>query len=215
MKYKAVLFDLDGTLLDTLEDLADSMNAALARLGAPQHPTRDYRYFVGDGVMELSRRVLPADRRDEATIKATAAAMGEEYNQRWAAKTKPYPGIPELLDALTTRRIVMTVLSNKNNEFTQLCVKQLLGRWRFDVVQGLDKTIHKKPDPSGALAIAQRLGMAPADFLYLGDTNTDMKTATAAGMFPVGALWGFRTAEELTANGAKVLIAQPMDLLKL
>jgi len=215
MKYKAVLFDLDGTLLNTLGDLADSMNASLARLGAPQHPTPDYRYFVGDGVLELSRRVLPANRRDEATIKAVAAAMREEYSQRWAAKTRPYPGIPELLDALTARGVAMAVLSNKNNDFTKLCVEKLLGRWRFDVVQGLDETIHKKPDPSGALAVARRLKLTPADFLYLGDTNTDMKTAVAAGMFPVGALWGFRTAEELTTNGAKALIAKPMDLLAL
>ena len=215
MNYKAVLFDLDGTLLDTLDDLADSMNAALARLGAPQHPTPAYRHFVGDGVIELCRRVLPAGRRDEATIKAAAAAMRDEYNQRWAAKTRPYPGIPELLDALTARRVALVVLSNKNNDFTQLCVKKMLGRWRFDVVQGLDETIHKKPDPSGALAVARRLDIAPADFLYLGDTNTDMKTALAAGMFPVGALWGFRTAEELTAHGAKALIAQPADLLTL
>ncbi len=215
MNYKAVLFDLDGTLLDTLDDLADSMNAALARLGAPQHPTPAYRHFVGDGVIELCRRVLPADRRDEATIKAAAAAMGDEYKQRWTAKTRPYPGIPELLDALTARRVAMAVLSNKNNDFTQLCVKKMLGRWRFDVVQGLDGTIHKKPDPSGALSVARRLAIAPADFLYLGDTNTDMKTAVAAGMFPVGVLWGFRTAEELTAHGAKVLISQPMDLLAL
>ena len=109
----------------------------------------------------------------------------------------------------------MAVLSNKNNNFTQLCVKKLLGRWRFDVVQGLDETIHKKPDPSGALSVARQLAVAPADVLYLGDTNTDMKTAVAAGMFPVGALWGFRMAEELTASGAKVLMAHPMDLMKL
>jgi phosphoglycolate phosphatase len=215
MNYKAVLFDLDGTLLDTLEDLADSMNAALGRVGAPPHPVADYRYFVGDGVLTLCHRVLPADRRDDATVKAAAAAMRDEYGARWAAKTRPYPGIPELLDALTARGIAMAVLSNKNNDFTRLCVGKLLGRWRFDAVQGLDETIHKKPDPSGALAVAQRLKIAPADVLYLGDTNTDMKTAVAAGMFPVGALWGFRTAEELTANGAKVLIAKPMDLLTL
>ncbi|MBI5819169.1 MAG: HAD family hydrolase [Verrucomicrobia bacterium] len=215
MNYKAVLFDLDGTLLDTLEDLADSMNAVLARLDAPQHPVPAYRYFVGDGVLELCRRVLPADRRDEATVKAAAAAMGDEYGRRWTAKTQPYPGIPELLDTLTERQVKMAILSNKNNNFTKLCVEKLLGRWRFDVVQGLDETIHKKPHPSGAVAVARRLKIAPADFLYLGDTNTDMKTAVAAGMYPVGALWGFRTAEELTANGAKVLISKPADLLSL
>lgn len=215
MNYKAVLFDLDGTLLDTLEDLADSMNAVLAGLGAPQHSVPAYRYFVGDGVLELCRRVLPADRRDEATVKVAAAAMGDEYGKRWAEKTRPYPGIPELLDTLTERRVKMAILSNKNNNFTKLCVEKLLGRWRFDVVQGLDETIHKKPHPSGAVAVARRLKIAPADFLYLGDTNTDMKTAVAAGMYPVGALWGFRTAEELTANGAKVLISKPADLLSL
>ncbi len=215
MNYKAVLFDLDGTLLDTLDDLADSMNAALTRVGAPPHPVADYRYFVGDGVLTLCHRVLPADRRDETTIKAAAAAMRDEYGARWAAKTRPYPGIPELLDALTSRGVAMAVLSNKNNDFTKLCVEKLLGRWKFDAVQGLDETVHKKPDPSGALSVARRLKLAPADFLYLGDTNTDMKTAVAAGMFPVGALWGFRTAEELTAHGAKVLIAKPMDLLSL
>ena len=215
MKYKAVLFDLDGTLLDTLDDLADSMNAALATLGAPQHPAAAYRYFVGDGVVELCRRVLPADRRDEATVKAAAAAMRDAYGQRWAVKTRPYPGVPELLDGLTARGVAMAVLSNKNNDFTRLCVEKMLGRWRFGVVQGLDETIHKKPDPSGALSVARRLKTEPADFLYLGDTNTDMKTAVAAGMFPVGALWGFRTAEELTASGAKTLIANPVDLLAL
>lgn len=215
MNYKAVLFDLDGTLLDTLEDLADSMNAVLSRLDAPQHSVPAYRYFVGDGVLELCRRVLPADRRDEATVKAAAAAMGDEYGKRWAEKTRPYPGIPELLDVLTERCVKMAILSNKNNNFTKLCVEKLLGRWRFDVVQGLDETIHKKPHPSGAVAVARRLKIAPADFLYLGDTNTDMKTAVAAGMYPVGALWGFRTAEELTANGAKVLISKPADLLSL
>ena len=213
MKFKAVLFDLDGTLLNTLNDLADSMNATLGRLGFPEHPADAYRYFVGDGVGELCRRALPRDGADEATIKKAVVMMREEYGRRWNQKTRPYVGVPELLEELTGRRVKMAVLSNKPDDFTKLCVKQLLGSWRFDVVKGLDENIRKKPDPSGALLVARTLGMVPADFVYLGDTNTDMQTAVAAGMFPAGALWGFRTAEELTASGARVLIAKPMELL--
>lgn len=215
MPYKAILFDLDGTLLDTIEDLADSMNAALARLGAPQYPVPAYKHFVGDGVIELCRRTLPDDRRDEASLKQAAQMMRAEYTHRWAAKTRPYDGIPELLDALSARGLTTTVLSNKPTDFTRLCVQEFLSKWTFAAVQGLDEAVKKKPDPSGALAIARQLGIAPADFLYLGDTDTDMKTAVAAGMFPVGALWGFREADELTANGAKVLVAKPADVLRL
>ena len=215
MPYKAIIFDLDGTLLDTLEDLADSMNAALARLGAPQHPAPAYKHFVGDGVIELCRRTLPPDRRDEPAIKQAVQLMREEYGRRWADKTRPYDGIPELLGALTARGFTMTVLSNKPTDFTRLCVQKFLGRWQFAAVQGLDETVKKKPDPSGALAVAHQLGIPPADFLYLGDTNTDMKTAVASGMYPVGALWGFREANELTANGAKVLVAKPAEVLRL
>jgi phosphoglycolate phosphatase len=214
MSYRAILFDLDGTLLDTLDDLADSMNAALERLGLPPHPLESYRYFVGDGVIELCRRALPPERCDEQTIHEAARAMRDEYGRRWDSKTRPYEGIPELLDALISRGVAITVLSNKPHDFTKLCVAKLLGRWRFDVVQGLAPGMNKKPDPAGALAVAQQLKFAPADFLYVGDTNTDMQTAVAVGMFPVGALWGFRTADELLATGARVLLASPTELLK-
>ena len=214
MNFKAILFDLDGTLLDTIDDLADSMNAALSRLGLRQYPVADYRYFVGDGVIELCRRTLPSDRQDEASLKAAAQAMREEYGRRWAEKTRPYAGIPELLDALTARGLPKAVLSNKPDDFTKLCVEKLLSGWKFDVIQGLDGTVQKKPDPTGALAVAARLGVEPANMLYLGDTNTDMRTAVAAGMFPLGALWGFRTADELIANRAKALVAKPAEVLR-
>ena len=214
MNYNAILFDLDGTLLDTLDDLADSMNAELAKLGYPQYPVADYRYFVGDGVIELCRRTLPADRQDDASLQAAARAMREEYAQRWHSKTRPYDGIPELLDALSARHIPMAVLSNKPDDFTKLCVCMLLEKWQFNCVQGLDSTLKKKPDPSGALAVARQLSVEPEKVVYVGDTNTDMKTAVAAGMFPVGALWGFRTAEELTATGAKLLVARPSELMQ-
>ncbi len=212
MKFNAVLFDLDGTLLDTLTDLADAANHALRSLGFPAHPRESFRYFVGDGMETLVRRVLPEDRCDAAMLGECAELMREEYGRRWAATTRPYDGIPELLDALAAHGMPMAVFSNKPDEFTRLCVAQLLPRWRFAAVLGAGTALPKKPDPAGAREIAHRLGVAPSEVLYLGDTNTDMQTAVAAGMFPVGALWGFRTADELTQSGARALVERPMDL---
>ncbi|MEN6450432.1 MAG: HAD-IA family hydrolase [Thermoguttaceae bacterium] len=213
MSYKAVLFDLDGTLLDTLTDLADSTNAMLRHFGFPEHPRDEYRYFVGDGIEVLIERALPADRRDRATVIECGRRMRTEYGERWAATTRPYPGVPELLDALAARGVPMAVLSNKPDEFTRLCVTRLLSRWQFDTVVGSGPSLPRKPDPAGATEVARRLGVAPAEILYLGDTNTDMQTSVAAGMFPVGALWGFRTADELTAAGARALAATPHEVL--
>ena len=210
-----MLFDLDGTLLDTLEDLADSMNAALRQLGFPPHPLEPYKYFVGDGVVNLVARALPEGHRDETTVARAVELMRSIYGEHWADKTRPYPGVPELLDALVERGVKMAVLSNKPNDSTQLCVAKLLPNWRFDAVIGQSKTIPPKPDPSGVREIVARLGVPVEQFLYLGDTNTDMQTANAAGMFPVGALWGFRPAEELREAGARVLIERPGDLLGL
>ncbi|MEW6355417.1 MAG: HAD family hydrolase [Planctomycetota bacterium] len=215
MTFSAVLFDLDGTLLDTLDDLADSTNAVLERRGFPTHPVPAYRYFVGDGVVNLVLRVLPQDRRDEALVRACIGEMREEYGRRWADKTRPYDGVPELLDALVGRGIAMAVLSNKPDDFTRLCVEKLLPDWTFAVIRGVREDGRKKPDPTVALDIAEQVRVPPSEFLYLGDTNTDMQTAVAAGMFPVGALWGFREADELTTNGAKVLVERPMELLDL
>lgn len=211
--YQCVLFDLDGTLLDSLADLAHSMNAVLGRFGLPRHPVEAYRYFVGDGMDTLARRVLPPDRLDDPTLQRTVAAMREEYAGRWAEQTRPYAGVAELLDGLTGLGVGMAILSNKPDDFTRKVVATLLGPWQFRVVRGVRPDGIKKPDPAGALAIAKELGLAPADFLYLGDTNTDMLTANRAGMFAVGALWGFRTAEELKKNGARAMIARPQELL--
>ncbi len=210
-----MLFDLDGTLLDTLEDLADSMNAALRQLGFPPHPVAPYRYFVGDGVVNLVARALPEAHRDEATVAKAVALMRRIYGEHWADKTRPYPGVAELLDALVERGVKMAVLSNKPHDSTQLCVAKLLPRWRFDAVIGQSKAVPPKPDPTGVREIVARLGVPVEQFLYLGDTNTDMQTANAAGMFAVGALWGFRPAEELREAGARVLLERPADLLRL
>jgi phosphoglycolate phosphatase len=216
VKFKAVLFDLDGTLLDTLQDLADSMNAVLERFGFPSHPLQDYKYFVGEGMASLVRRAVPESHRNrEVTVAACLASMKEIYGGRWMDQTRPYPGIPQLLDQLSARKITLSVLSNKPNDFTQMMVKNLLPFWHFAHVFGERPDIPRKPDPFAALEICELSRISPEAFVYLGDTATDMITAKSAGMYAVGATWGFRPAEELTKSGASTLITKPTDLLDL
>lgn len=213
---KAILFDLDGTLLDTLEDLADATNQALARFGFPPRPTENFRTYVGNGAPNLIRRALPGDKRDDAaTVQQCLDAFREEYAACWDRKTHPYEGVAELLDGVAERGVPFAVFSNKPDHFTKLCVQKLLPKWSFQFVIGACEGVPHKPDPGGALMVAERLGIAPADFMYVGDTNTDMQTAHAAGMFPVGVTWGFRPANELVENGAKILITEPAMLLRL
>jgi phosphoglycolate phosphatase len=215
VKYRALISDLDGTLLDTLEDLADSVNAALARLGLPQHELNAYRYFVGDGRRALALRALPEDRREQATLDSMIAYIGEEYEKRWMDHSQPYDGIPELLDALTALGVRMAILSNKEHSYTEATVSRLLPNWSFELVLGESPSTPRKPDPSGALQIMERMGLEPVECLYIGDSGIDMQTATAAGLYAVGVLWGFRTADELLSNGARVLVEKPADIIPL
>lgn len=215
MKYEAVLFDLDGTLLDTLKDIADSVNRALDRLGFPRHELEAYKYFVGDGRDDLAIRALPEEHRDGITLNKIIEYINEEYSESWNNNTQPYPGIPEMLHALTNRNIKMAILTNKPQSSTDEMVYQLLPQWHFELIVGSGPSLPKKPDPTAALRIAEQMEIPPARFLYLGDSDVDMKTAIAADMYSVGALWGFRTADELLANGAKKLIQNPVELLHL
>ena len=215
MKYRAVLFDLDGTLLDTLQDIADSVNTALSHLGFTGHEIESYKYFVGDGRDILAVRVLPESHRDAATVNRLVSYIDHEYSKLWVENTRPYQGIPDLLSKLTSYDIKMAILSNKPHQFTEMMVCRLLSRWHFDVAVGALPSVPKKPDPTAALQIARQLDISPSKFLYLGDSDIDMKTATAASMYPIGALWGFRKADELLANGAKALIEFPSELLRL
>ena len=214
-KYSAVIFDLDGTLLDTLEDLGDAVNRVLKQFGFPEHPVDAYRYFVGEGSAVLVERALPESVRHSDIYREVFDAFLADYNQSWKVKTRVYDGVPEMLDRLTDVGVSMSVLSNKPHPFTVECVRELLSKWRFISVLGLRPEVPRKPDPAGALETAQLLGVAPERILYLGDSGTDMKTAVAAGMFPVGALWGFRTRDELLANGAAAVIPHPTELLGL
>jgi phosphoglycolate phosphatase len=215
IEFQAILFDLDGTLLDTLADIACAANAGLKELGFPTHPIESYRRFVGDGAGCLARRVMPEDHQDDETVERCREIIAAEYAKCWADNTKLYPGVSELLAELHERGIPMAVLSNKPHDSTRTVVEGYFPDHYFKVVRGSLPSVPIKPDPAGALLIAEELDIPPGRFVYLGDTDTDMRTAVAAGMFAAGALWGFRTAEELTANGAKALLKKPQELLNL
>ncbi len=213
--FKAILFDLDGTLLDTLQDLAEAMNYVLKARGLPTHPLERYRYFVGEGATVLVKKALPPELRDSQTISEVLKEYLDRYGSHWDLHTRPYPGIPEMLGRLQADHVVMTVLSNKVHDFTLQCTKKFLGKWKFARVYGERPEVPRKPDPGGAILIAEELNISPSDFMYLGDTPIDMKTAKGAGMFPIGVGWGFRPAEELIEAGAKVVLKHPLELFEL
>ena len=215
IKFKAAIFDLDGTLLDTLDDLANSMNYALCKMGFASHPVEAYKHFAGDGLKTETTRALPLNKRDEQTIEKCMEIARERYSHHWADKTRPYPEITEMLGFLQDSKVPMAILSNKPDDFTKLTVGKLLCGFDFEAVQGVSEKVKMKPDISGALAIIEKFGVQPSDVLYLGDTDTDMKTAVNAGMFAVGALWGFRKADELLENGAKVIVETPRQVIEL
>jgi phosphoglycolate phosphatase len=213
--YKAVLFDLDGTLLDTLEDLGNAVNRVLAKRGFPTHNIDSYRYFIGDGAALLISRALPERRRDDESIRSCLDEFRRDYSRTWRVKTKAYDGVAEMLNALRARGLKMAVLSNKPDDFTKRSVKALLPHRIFKAVLGEREGIPRKPHPAGALEVAERLRTPPRDFLYLGDSSVDMKTAIAAGMIPIGVLWGFRSAKELLESGAHQLIERPEEVFSL
>ena len=209
------VFDLDGTLLDTIDDLADSLNAALGRLGFPSQSIETCKRFIGYGNDYLVTHMLPREARQPATVAECVAIMQTEYESRMLAKTVPYPGIEEMLATLSSKEIALAVLSNKAHSQTVHLVERLLSRWRFVAVRGLLPGTPLKPDPTVALEIAGLMQIAPKSIAFVGDTEADMGTATAAGMYPVGVLWGFRTARELSGSGAETLIAAPGEILSL
>jgi phosphoglycolate phosphatase len=214
MPFRATILDLDGTLLDTLDDIANAANRVLAARGFPTHPNPNYRTFIGEGVVKLMLRALPGTHQDEATVQACVGAYVQEYERTWNALTKPYPGVPEMLDSLVVRGLKLAVLSNKPDHFTQRCVGELLAKWAFDVVLGASDRFPRKPDPASAIETAKRLGVARVECLYVGDSGIDMQTARATGMCAVGALWGFRGQEELLKDGAQFLIKKPSEILE-
>lgn len=207
---RGVLFDLDGTLTYTLKDIADAMNRSLRLHGLPEWTLEDYRYLVGDGAKILAQRAV-RERQDLAlSVQKEYQAYYETHTQ---VTSRPYDGVPEMLRALEERGLRLAVFSNKPDADTKNVVAHYFPDIRWTVVRGQVEGVPVKPDPAGALATAQGMGVAPEEILYLGDTATDMRCAVNAGMYPVGALWGFRTREELQESGAAVIVSHPMDIL--
>ena len=213
MTLDAVVFDLDGTLADTLGDIASAMNYALARQGLPERSPDEYRLLVGEGVTRLVERALPEDRAD--LIEPVLADLGAHYTDHMLDRTRPYPGIPKMLERLHARGIPMAVLSNKPQAATSWMVEQLFGKHRFQTVLGGSDDMPLKPDPFALLAIVHRLRVEPERTAYVGDTRTDMETAVAAGVLPVGVAWGFRKRRELEEHGARVVVNRPRELVAL
>lgn len=210
---KGVVFDLDGTLANSIEDIADSMNIVLSEKDFPTHDYDTYKTFVGRGLKALVENALPESGIDEATLEACYNRMMSVYDENCVAKTCLYPGIAELLTELQKRNIKIAVFSNKANELTQKVAKALLADWQLEMVIGAGGDIPRKPNPKGAIMISTKMRIAPEEIMYVGDSGVDMQTAVNSGMYAAGVLWGFRGMEELLENGAEVLVENPMDLL--
>ena len=213
--FRAVLFDLDGTLLNTLEDLTDSVNAVLRSHGYPEHSPEAYRFFVGDGIHNLILRALPQNISTDELARTLLPEVDAQYDALWHTKTSPYPGTHSIIQELKHRNVKLAVLSNKPHRFTVKIVEHFFPDAPFDIVYGFRDGIPRKPDPSAALDIADKFSIPPQEFIYVGDSNTDIKTALSAGMFAAGVSWGFRPVEELVEAGANMIITNPDDILRL
>lgn len=211
--FEGVIFDLDGTLIDSLEDIANAANQVLQSLERATIPVSEFRFLVGDGVGVLMERMMPEARTDGVFRAECMNRFERYYAQHWNKRTKPYDGICELLESLVRAGVAMAVLSNKPDAFTQRCVEHFFPHVPFREILGHSDRFPKKPDPASAQWIAQELGIASDRMAYVGDTNTDMKTAETAGFFAMGVTWGFRSRDELVASGADVVYDHPSELL--
>ncbi len=213
MAYKGVIFDLDGTLLDTAEDIADSVNQALQEYGLATYALAKYKELVGAGLDQLLNDVLGEKINDREFFNAFKQRVRSIYRERWHVKSRPYEGIPELLDELMHKRLPRAVLSNKYHEGTTMIVEHFFKHWQMNPVMGARDGMPLKPDPTPAIEIARLMNVKPEYLIYLGDTGSDIQTAIKAGMLPLGVDWGFRPVEELEKAGAKDIVRTPQDIL--
>lgn len=212
---RAICFDLDGTLLDSVGDLAAALNQVLAERAFPTHPVDAYKQFVGDGVRLLVERAVPEAARDTDTVDEVLHAYRSAYAKAWNVHSRLYPTIDVLLSLLTQQTVKLAICSNKPHPFTVGCMDHYFKDWRFEVVLGQQDHIPRKPDPAPALQILRQLNCAPGECLFVGDSGVDMATGRAAGMQSIGVTWGYRDRDELRAHGAHHLIDQPLELLAL
>ena len=212
---KLAIFDLDGTLLNTIEDLGYAANHALQAHGYPTHSIASYPFFVGNGVRRLIERVLPEDARTEATIDRLLVTFKEYYNDHNTDYTKPYEGIPELLSLLSSRGVAIAVASNKYQAATEKLISHFFPTLSFIAVEGQKEGVPVKPDPSIVFEILAKAKTPKADTIYIGDSGVDMETACRACVDSVGVTWGFRPEKELVENHADTIVNSPGDIEKL
>lgn len=213
--FNSVIFDLDGTLLYTLPDIARVINSALSMYGYPEHETEFYRTAVGWGLYEAVRISLPEERRSDEIITLLEKKVISEYQNKPVVDTVPYEGIKELLKTLHKKGIRISVLSNKDDGLTKEVVSLIFGTELFDAVRGRFPDIPAKPDPAGALLIMEQMGVSPEEVIYVGDSDVDMETAVRGGMYPVGVLWGYRSREDIHKGGAEMIVREPKEILSL
>ena len=211
--YRAVIFDLDGTLLNTIGDLAAAANHTLAKMGFAPHTEEEYKYMVGNGIPKLIERFLPPGHRDEAAQAQAARLFFPYYDAHKEDATAPYPGIPALLAALHGAGVKLGVVSNKEDALTKSVVSHYFPGL-FDAVAGHTLGTPTKPDPHLVNGMRAAFGLAKEQVLYAGDSNVDMFTANNAGLDGCGVLWGFRGRAELEAEGADCLARTPEELVK-
>jgi phosphoglycolate phosphatase len=212
---KLIIFDLDGTLIDSLADLAASTNHALRLNGFPEHPLDAYRHFVGNGVTRLLERALPADARDEETSRRVFGDFMQYYALHRADLTAPYPGILPLLAALRARGTRLAVASNKFHSAVVAMTRHYFGADTFQHVHGHEEDLPLKPNPAIVHAILQEAGIALAEAFYVGDSDVDMLTAANAGIRSIGVTWGFRSRRELLDAGAGSIVDDPAEILSI
>ena len=216
MTKKLCIFDLDGTLINSLYDLADAMNHALRKHGFPEHDREKYRFMVGSGISVLADRAMVVPEGTDSEIKASVLEdFNTYYNAHNTDFTIPYDGIPELLDSLGEKGIAYCVLSNKPDKFTRAITEELFPGRKFAFVMGKRDEFPRKPDPTSVNAVMQAAGVTAEECLYIGDSNIDMQTAENAGIESVGVSWGFRPVQELIDSGADHIADKPSDILKL
>ena len=213
--YKGIIFDLDGTLLNTIEDLSDSVNHVLTAFNHPEHSYDEYKLKIGKGFRNLIEVSFPEDCRDNSTIDSTLSMFLETYDKKYMDKTHPYDGIISMLEKIQENGILIGVNSNKRTDYTNALVKKHFPNTQFVEIFGERTGIPKKPDPCSALEIAELMGLSPEEILYVGDSKTDILTGQNAGMDTVGVLWGFRDQFELTQFRATYIVKHPKQIVQL